>query len=64
MIHLFKFQHKYWPVAVVHMKDQPTTSITLMCGCGKSKVKIVDGEWTLDDVKAKVVEKIADKLKI
>ncbi len=77
MIHIFWFQHHYWPLSVrngkgdrassltleTEAKNIPLTLILFKCNCGKIKTKLVEGEWTLDEVKEKVVDIIADKIK-
>ena len=64
MKHIFSFQHRYWPISVQHSNSKKTSLISFLCNCGKAKAKLVDGIWTLEEVKAIVINKIADKLKI
>lgn len=60
MKHIFWFQHRYYPVRV--NKGRTITAVLYRCNCGREMRKTIEGQWTLDQVKEQLLDKIKDRL--
>jgi hypothetical protein len=76
MKHIFWFQHRYLPVGVNEgtgdvqstlnlrtvARNVPMTLVLFKCKCGKVKTKVIEGKWTLDQVRDKFLDIVKDKI--
>lgn len=76
MRHVFWFQHKYLPISVKHgtadvhstltneklSEKVPCTLVLYKCKCGHIMTKTIKGDWTLDEVKERLLDKIKERL--